>query len=1098
MATYTPSTGQIWKRNGQYYRILGITSNTGDVLNEKIDKNGNKTSANSKPISKNDWIKRDYELEESFDAQKENQKDNSKDNRQKDTNFSFVYNPTTNKFSILKNGEFVTDVSLYTVAGANGMSAYEQWVNRLPQGTQEEEKSFDRFLNVLKGHDGKDAAEWTINEDGYWCCNGIPTQKIAVPKPGENGKSAYEVWAESQPIEKRSKEYYEDFIKGKDGKPGQSAFEAWKNLNPTERQNATVSDFFNWFVEQTEKRIDAKEGATWIPNIVDEKLVFTNERTGVATDGFPVKGKDGKSYTPNFIDGKLVFIDENGHEVTPRHEYRGKSAFEVWRDLPGNSEKTEKDFFDFLKGEKGDPGLDGINIKAKHSYLEIKDWTCPVQTIDTELITNLGSSSKSPDAIIDERMKEIEDKRKEGNELLDGHNENTYFFFNGSWWYKNWGGWFKEFSWWCAGADRPLLRMCKGDHSKYTGIGTVILFTALMAWFSSFVALKLVFDSTIVSAIFATFWSMMIFFLDRFITNTMYSDGKVSISKDEFVGGLPRILIAIFLGIVISAPLELDIFDKEIKEYIVDSKIEYNQEYKNALANLQISQSNIKGQLEDFYNNNLPRENDPSFTKPTGVTKDTTIYEPKQKLIDGKLVTYYKAKTIKTPVLAQDRNAYIAAYDSFKTKYEDTKRIAQNNIEQESKKFETYKDNIRSSMLQECDSGKFKSGLYERLTALHAIAMKEGQENGYKPLFSREKSSNDLQNPSAISDTLVSTNNKKNEVTINEKLSSTKEDSDNTNYHFAAIIGLSFISFVLLSLMIGVKFKNESKTYLKLVFSLFIAILIGTNYEIFHYIFYYLTTPIGLIMLLFILIDISPVLYKMMLADGVYDNYLHQEKLLSQDKIRLSLARMLRNLDKGELKSVSPFIMGKIYRKLYKYSVSEDGLINGIVKDYKSSIDWGENVDELNNIVEQENKKVFETVLNYKRRIILSSYAAWYRDMKDALIGSATVDPGNDEISPEKHLLDDANFENHNFCSDDEEKRDNSELEDNHSTSSTEDNVVIDDNVTEHSSNEETAENVNNTNTEIDPDVEEISDTQNEDDEKPNSDWDDDDVEHKL
>ena len=236
-------------------------------------------------------------------------------------------------------------------------------------------------------------------------------------------------------------------------------------------------------------------------------------------------------------------------------------------------------------------------------------------------------------------------------------------------------------------------------------------------------------------------------------------------------------------------------------------------------------------------------------------------------------------------------------------------------------------------------------------------------------------------------------------------------------------------------------------------------------------------------MLLFILIDISPVLYKMMLADGGYDNYLHQEKLLKQDKIRLSLARMARKIDKEELKALSPFIMGKIYRKLAKFSITEDGKYNGVDKDYKHSIEWGEDIDELQEEVEEENKKIFETVLDYKRRIILASYAAWYRDMRDAMIGSSGGPSGDDaNISPESHLFNDMNFENKNSKSKDEEPKNGTdskqEANDGESTLSAEEPYT-------------------NSSQEEDPDVEEIPDG-DEDEEKPNSDWDDDDVEHKL
>lgn len=242
-------------------------------------------------------------------------------------------------------------------------------------------------------------------------------------------------------------------------------------------------------------------------------------------------------------------------------------------------------------------------------------------------------------------------------------------------------------------------------------------------------------------------------------------------------------------------------------------------------------------------------------------------------------------------------------------------------------------------------------------------------------------------------------------------------------------------------------------------------------------------TPVGLIMLLFILIDISPVLYKMMLADGVYDNYLHQEKLLKQDKIRLSLARMLRKIDKGELKALSPFIMGKFYRKLSKFSITEDGKFEGVEKDYKQSIEWGENVDQLQKEVEAENKKIFETVLDYKRRIILASYAAWYRDMRDAMIGSSGG-PGSEDanISPKSHLFNDMNFENKNSKSEDDEVKNDTDSKKEAKGDKSDQNAEEYDTS---SSQEE------------DPDVEDIPDG-DEGEEKPNSDWDDDDVEHKL
>jgi len=177
-----------------------------------------------------------------------------------------------------------------------------------------------------------------------------------------------------------------------------------------------------------------------------------------------------------------------------------------------------------------------------------------------------------------------------------------------------------------------------------------------------------------------------------------------------------------------------------------------------------------------------------------------------------------------------------------------------------------------------------------------------------------------------------------------------------------------------------------------------------------HPVWYYLLfSPIGLIMLLFILIDISPVLYKMMLADGKYDNYMHQDKLLAQDKIRLSLAKMLRNLNDSELKRVAPFVMGDIYEKM-----AGDSYIYKTEEEYKAEFEakkdikpiwrlwplsmfrwlfWKEESKPSAPIVVMEDKRVsknealltdvndqvFEEVLDMKRRLIVASYRRWYK-----------------------------------------------------------------------------------------------------------------------
>lgn len=140
-------------------------------------------------------------------------------------------------------------------------------------------------------------------------------------------------------------------------------------------------------------------------------------------------------------------------------------------------------------------------------------------------------------------------------------------------------GWYNNFLWWCAGVNRDVLKQCPTEWAKYAGMGGTIFSTACMAALSGGYAISTVFDDTIVSVLFGLFWGFVIIFnLDRLIVNTMYSDGEVTISWKEFKSGLPRILLAIFLGVVISTPLEMKIFEDRINSRLVYDNLERTKE----------------------------------------------------------------------------------------------------------------------------------------------------------------------------------------------------------------------------------------------------------------------------------------------------------------------------------------------------------------------------------------------------------------------------------------------------------------------------------------------------------------------------------------
>ena len=119
----------------------------------------------------------------------------------------------------------------------------------------------------------------------------------------------------------------------------------------------------------------------------------------------------------------------------------------------------------------------------------------------------------------------------------------------------------KKFFLFCSGVDHSILTKCPTDDNKYVGIGATVFFTGVLAFFSSGYALYTVFDSYVMAAGFGLVWGLMIFNLDRYIVMSMKSYGKWW--RDAVVAA-PRLAMAVLLAIVISKPLELKIFEKEI------------------------------------------------------------------------------------------------------------------------------------------------------------------------------------------------------------------------------------------------------------------------------------------------------------------------------------------------------------------------------------------------------------------------------------------------------------------------------------------------------------------------------------------------------
>ena len=169
-----------------------------------------------------------------------------------------------------------------------------------------------------------------------------------------------------------------------------------------------------------------------------------------------------------------------------------------------------------------------------------------------------------------------------------------------------------KFLWWCAGAHQKLLKQFPSEHSKYSGLGAVLLATLVLATLSAGYAIHTVFGNWLWTIGFAIIWGLIIFNFDRFLVSTMR---KYGISRrKQIMMALPRLVLALLIGVVIARPLEMKVFEKEINVQMTKNlhdKIRLNDsllamEYKNQLANAETERQRLLGRklaIEDQLHN---------------------------------------------------------------------------------------------------------------------------------------------------------------------------------------------------------------------------------------------------------------------------------------------------------------------------------------------------------------------------------------------------------------------------------------------------------------------------------------------------------------
>lgn len=141
----------------------------------------------------------------------------------------------------------------------------------------------------------------------------------------------------------------------------------------------------------------------------------------------------------------------------------------------------------------------------------------------------------------------------------------------------------KDFFILCSGADKNILATCSnGEQNKYAGIGATVFFTAFMAFIASSYALFTVFNNPYIAIGFGIVWGLLIFNLDRFIVSTLRKQNSF---RKEFWQVVPRIFLAILIAVVISKPLEIKIFEKEINTVLLAEQNKLALQNKTEVTN---------------------------------------------------------------------------------------------------------------------------------------------------------------------------------------------------------------------------------------------------------------------------------------------------------------------------------------------------------------------------------------------------------------------------------------------------------------------------------------------------------------------------------
>lgn len=159
-----------------------------------------------------------------------------------------------------------------------------------------------------------------------------------------------------------------------------------------------------------------------------------------------------------------------------------------------------------------------------------------------------------------------------------------------------------DFFVWSAGSDREILdRTGRSEHIKHAGYGGLVLVPAVLGLFSMMYAVSTLTPQPFIYIGAGIIWAAIVFTFDRFIVSTFRKSDSPRKDLFSFLF-LSRLLFSIGIGVLVSHPIVLLVFDDSLEQELFAMKEEgekalYTQ-YENTVNVVRSRDSTLKGEVE--------------------------------------------------------------------------------------------------------------------------------------------------------------------------------------------------------------------------------------------------------------------------------------------------------------------------------------------------------------------------------------------------------------------------------------------------------------------------------------------------------------------